>query len=119
MNKESIKAWAKLYCLGFDSTLTMDDVYKDVEALSNAVIAIAESYGPKWVSVDTELPEEVENQYDCKNIDVFHDNGRETYAIYHNGQFHRAFEDHQGDFSHFEVITGVTHWMKELEPPTL
>lgn len=69
----------------------------------------------EWINVKNKMPHEP-NRFENDWFDVWHDGERSTDVTYFKGDFHNFIEDHQGDFSHFEKIDGVTHWLT-LEPP--
>ena len=67
-----------------------------------------------WISVEDRLPEE------GANIDVWIKHCNYAYRItdgeFLNRVFNECIIDHQGDFSHYQPIKYVTHWMAIKHP---
>lgn len=69
----------------------------------------------EWVSIEDKLPEEAE-KYTQVFVDVWSNNNRLVDVNFFDGEFHSMIGDYQGDFSHFEVIDNVTHWLSPESP---
>lgn len=70
----------------------------------------------EWISVEDRLPEEP-SPYAVEFFDVWVKNYRMPDVSFHEGKFKENIEDHDGDFSHYEEIEGVTHWRNEPQAP--
>ena len=68
-----------------------------------------------WTRIKDELPTEPE-KYTQVWFDVWANNERVVDVNFFDGEFHSVIGDYQGDFSHFEVIENITHWLSP-EPP--
>ena len=66
----------------------------------------------KWISVEARLPK---NQ---DTIDVWCE-FRVTDCKFTENKFYIDILDNDEDFSHSELLEGVTHWMPLPEPPEL
>jgi len=69
----------------------------------------------EWISVKDRLPEEVSDQL---YLDVWDGEERLINVEFTGGEFLSPIEDYQGDFSHFESVENVTHWL-DPQPPKL
>lgn len=70
----------------------------------------------EWNDVNVELPPDDPKPYESTWVDVWISDHREPDVTFKKGNFERMVLDYQGDFSHYENISGVTHWMYPSEP---
>ena len=73
----------------------------------------------KWISVEDRLPEELPEdlgRFGRQWVDVWVAGKRTPDVIFFKGSFNRMIEDRDGNFSHFEEICEVSHWLKPESP---
>ena len=99
------------------SSTDLDDPdYHDYQTCNELAWAINElKIKSEWISTEGELPE---NSSDIEQVwvDIWVNGERECDVNFEDGKFKRVILDYQGDFSHYEVIEGATHWMIPAPP---